>query len=61
MLLEKSKEHVYIVYTCNTYFAVHWSMKLIQKYLVNVLLQYNYILYEYFYRFDVCHKAFKRM
>jgi len=26
MLLQQSIEHVSIVYTCNTYFAMHWSM-----------------------------------
>jgi len=26
MLLQQSIEHLSIVYTCNTYFVVHWSM-----------------------------------
>jgi len=26
MLLQKSIEHVSIVYTCNTYFVLHWSV-----------------------------------
>jgi len=26
MLLQQSKEHMSIVYTCNTYFVMHWSM-----------------------------------
>jgi len=26
MLLQQSIEQVPIVYTCNTYFAMHWSM-----------------------------------
>jgi len=26
MLLQQIIEHVSIVYTCNTYFAMHWSM-----------------------------------
>jgi len=25
-LLQQSIEHVSIVYTCNTYFVIHWSM-----------------------------------
>jgi len=29
MLLQQSIEHVAIVYTCNTYFVIHWSMWLI--------------------------------
>jgi len=34
-------EHMSIVYTCNIYFVMHWSMLFIQQYLVNVL--YNTI------------------
>jgi len=26
VLVQQSIEHVSIVYTCNTYFAIHWSM-----------------------------------
>jgi len=26
MLLQQSREHMSIVYTCNTYFVLHWSM-----------------------------------
>jgi len=26
MLLQQSREHVSSVYTCNTYFLMHWSM-----------------------------------
>jgi len=26
MLLQQSIEHVSIVYTCNTYFGMHWSL-----------------------------------
>jgi len=26
MLLQQSIKHVSIVYTCNTYFVMHWSM-----------------------------------
>jgi len=40
MLLQQSIERLSIVYTCNTYFAMHWSMLFIQEYLVNVLIQY---------------------
>jgi len=25
MILQQSIEHVSIVYTCNTYFVIHWS------------------------------------
>jgi len=38
MLLQQSIKH--IVYTCNTYFVMHWSMLFIREYLVNVLIQY---------------------
>ena len=41
MLLQQKKEHVSIVYTCNTYFVMHWSKKFIWEYLVNVLIQYT--------------------
>jgi len=40
MLLQQSIEHVSIVYTCNTYFVVHWSIQFIREYLVDVLIQY---------------------
>ena len=49
----QSIEHVSIVYTCNTYFVMHWSMLFIQEYLVNVLIQYHdqkrpvWLLYKY--------------
>ena len=39
MLLQRSIEHVSIVYTCNTYFVMHWSMQFIREYLVNGVLQ----------------------
>jgi len=39
MLLQQNIEHVSIVYTCNTYFVMHWSMLFIREYLVNVLTQ----------------------
>jgi len=26
ILLEQSKEHMFIVCTCNTYFVMHWSV-----------------------------------
>ena len=32
MLLQQSIEHVSIVYTCNTYFVMHWSMYLCSLY-----------------------------
>jgi len=38
MLLQPIIEHVSIVYTCNTYFVMHWS---ILEYLVNGLIQYS--------------------
>jgi len=34
-----SLEHVSIVYTCNNYFVMRWSMLFIPEYLVNVLIQ----------------------
>ena len=40
MLLQQSIEHMSIVYTCNTYFVMHWSMYFFREYLVNVLVQY---------------------
>jgi len=40
MLLQHSIEHVSIVYTCNTYFVMHWPVLFIRRYLVNVLIQY---------------------
>jgi len=40
MLLQQSIEHVSIVYTCITYFEMHWSMKFIREYLVNILILY---------------------
>jgi len=39
MLLHQSIEHASIVYTCNTYFVMHWTMLFIRVYLVNVLIQ----------------------
>ena len=44
MLLHQSIEHVSIVYTCNTYFVMHWSMLFIRESLVNVLIQYMHLL-----------------
>ena len=41
MLLQHSIEHVSIVYTCYTYFVMHWSMSFIREYLVIVLMQSN--------------------
>ena len=38
-LSQQSVEHVSIVYTCNTYFVMHWSMQFIREYLVNGVLQ----------------------
>jgi len=35
MLLQQSIEHMSIVYTCKTYFVMHWF---IQEFLVNVLI-----------------------
>ena len=43
MLLQQSVEHVSIVYTCNTYFVMHWSMLFIRQYLVSVLIQYHLV------------------
>jgi len=40
MLLQQSIEHVSIVYTCTTYFAMRLSMSFIQQCLVNVCIQY---------------------
>ena len=40
MLLQQSIEHVSIVYTCNTYFVMGWSMFFIWGCLVNVRIQY---------------------
>ena len=34
MLLQQSIEHVSIVYSYNTYLVMHWSMSVIQEYLV---------------------------
>jgi len=42
MFLQQSIEHVSIVYTCNTYFVMHWFMLFIQENLVNVLIQYTF-------------------
>jgi len=39
MLLQQSIEHVSIVYTCNIYFVMCWSMWFIREYMVNVLIQ----------------------
>jgi len=36
-------EYIYlvsIVYTCNTYFVMHWSMPFIREYLVTVFIHY---------------------
>jgi len=41
MLLQQRIQHVSIVYTCNTYFVMHWSMLFIWENLVNVLIQYK--------------------
>jgi len=38
MLLQQRIEHMSIVYTCNTYFVMHWSMLFIREY---VIIQYN--------------------
>ena len=46
MLLQQSIEHVSIVYTCNTYFVIHWSMQFIRQYLVIVLIQYLRSVYK---------------
>ena len=35
MLLQQSIEPVFIVYTCNTYFVMHWSLLFIQECHVN--------------------------
>ena len=40
-VITTSIEHVSIVYTCNTYFVIHWSRLLFREYLVNVLIQYH--------------------
>jgi len=40
MLLQQSIEHVSIVYTCTTYFIMHWSMLFFQEFQVNILVQY---------------------
>jgi len=39
MLLQQSLEHVPIVYTCNTYVVMHWSVLFIRECVVNVLVQ----------------------
>jgi len=41
MLLQQSIEHMSIVYTCNTYIVMQWSVYFIRLYLVNVLIQYT--------------------
>jgi len=38
MLLQQSIEHVPIVYTCYTYFVMHWSMLFIRAILGDVLI-----------------------
>jgi len=35
-------ENVLIVYTCNTYSAMHWSMYFFQECPVDILMQYLY-------------------
>ena len=40
MLLQQSIYHVSIVYTCNTYFVMHWSMLFIPYFLINISIQY---------------------
>jgi len=32
-----------IVYTCNTYFVMHWSMSFIWEFLVNDLIRYKHV------------------
>ena len=39
MLFQQSIEHVSIVYTCNTFLAMRWSMLFIRESLVNVRIQ----------------------
>jgi len=39
--IQQSTEHVSILYTCITYFVMHWSMLFIWEYLVDVFIQYQ--------------------
>jgi len=43
VIIQQSIEHVSTVYTCYTYFVMHWSIQFIREYLVNVLIQCMYI------------------
>jgi len=40
VLLQQSIYHVSIVYTCNTYFVMHWSIWFIPWFQVNTRIQY---------------------
>jgi len=42
MLLQQNKGYMSIVYTCNTYSVMLWSMYLFREYLVNGRIQYIY-------------------
>jgi len=47
VLLQYSIAHMSIVYTCNTYFVIHWSMLFILKFQVNIRIQYLILDYLY--------------
>ena len=44
VLLQQSIKHDSIVYTCITYFAMHWSMLFISQFQVNIRLQYLVVI-----------------
>ena len=56
--IQQSIEHVSIVYTCITYFVMHWFVWFIREYLVNVLMQYLLISQEDYNSF-FCYQLFE--